>query len=82
MMNVNERILMEAIESRTRQDMREDDPSRYPDDYCDEKNEGEVIPLRPATLRASLKPDELALHQKLLEIARANSAVASETFFG
>ena len=82
MMNINERILMEPIESRTRQDMRVDDPSRYPDDYCDEQNKGGVVPLRPATCRASLKPDELALHQKLLEIAKANSAVASESYFG
>jgi hypothetical protein len=79
-MNINDRILMEAIESQTTQDLRDQD--RYPDDYCDEQAEPETIPLRPATLRASLKPDELALHQKLLEIAKANSVVPSDSYFG
>jgi hypothetical protein len=82
MMNVDERILMEAIESRTRQEMQGRDRAQYPDDYFDDRYENETIPLRPATSRVSLKPDELALHQKLLEIARASSPVPSESFFG
>jgi len=82
MMNVDERILMEAIEMRTRQEMRQRDRQKYPDDYFDERSESEVIPLRPPTPRVSLKPDELALHQQLLEIARTNAPAPAETFFG
>ena len=83
MMNINNRILIEALESRTRQDLREQERSRYLDDYYDDvPEESNSVPLRPPTCRASLQPDELALHEKLLEIARSNSPAPSESFFG
>ena len=80
MMNVDERILMEAIEVRTRQEMRQRDRQQYPDDYFD--RDEAAIPLRQPTPRVSLKPDELALHQQLLEMARAAAPIPSESFFG
>jgi hypothetical protein len=81
MMNVDERILMEAIEVRTRQEMRQRDRQQYPDDYfdCDEAG---TAPMRPPTPRVSLKPDELALHQQLLEMAKAAAPVPPDSFFG
>ena len=82
MMNVDERILMEAIETRTRQEMRDRERAQYPDDYMDDQYETQTVPLKPAISCVALKPDELALHQKLLEIARASSPVPSESFFG
>jgi len=82
MMNIDNRILMEAIESRARQELRDRERSQYPDDYWDADEQGETVPLNPATCRIMLQPDELALHQKLLEIAKANSPVPSESFFG
>lgn len=82
MMNVDERILMEAIEVRTRQEMRQRDLEQYPDDYFDERYEGDAIPPRPPTARVSLKPDELALHQQLLEMAKASAPAPSESYFG
>ena len=82
MMNIDERILMEAIESPTRRDLRELQHSQYPDDYFELADEPEEAPLRPASWRVSLKPDELALHQKLLEIAKANSPAPPEMFVG
>ncbi len=74
MMNIDNRILMEAIESRP----------QYPDDYCDIPCEpaAHPVPLRPEGIGASLQPDELALHEKLLEIAHARPAAPSESFFG
>ena len=82
MMNVDERILMEAIETRTRQEMRERDRSDYPDDYFDESYDNELTSSRPPTPRVSLKPDELALHQQLLEMAKTSPSTPSESFFG
>jgi hypothetical protein len=82
MMNVDNRILMEAIESRTRQEMRDRERSQYPDDYWDADEAVETVPLRPEACRITLQPDELALHQKLLEIAKADSPVPTESFFG
>ena len=80
MMNIDQRILMDAIEAQTRQDMDGQDASRYPDDYFLDMNER--VEPRPPTFSFSLKPDELALHQKLLEIAKANAPAPSESFFG
>ena len=82
MMNVDERILMEAIELRTRQEMRDRARAQYPDDYFDFEDRRESFPPRPPTYRASLKPDELALHEQLLEIARSGAHAPSESFFG
>ena len=82
MMNVDQRILMDAIETRTRQEMRQRDRENYPDDYFDDGYENDVPPLQPPVSRVSLKPDELALHQQLLEIARAHAPAPAETFFG
>jgi len=88
MMNVDERILMEAIEVRTRQEMRQRHREEYPDDYFDEGYDIDTMPLRtptptlPLTPRMLLKPDELALHQQLLEIAKSNAPAPSESFFG
>ena len=82
MMNIDNRILMEAIESPTRRELHDHERSQYPDDYWDSDDQGETLPLNPATCRITLQPDELALHQKLLEIAKANSPVPSESFFG
>jgi hypothetical protein len=82
MMNIESRILIEAIETRTRQEMRDRERSQYPDDYWDSDDQPETVPLHPGTGRITLQPDELALHQKLLEIAKADSPVASESFFG
>ena len=82
MMNVDERILMEAIETRTRQEMRQRDRAEYPDDYFDEHYDTDPTPSRPPALRVALKPDELALHQQLLEMAKTSPATPSESFFG
>ena len=82
MMNIDNRILMEAIETRTRQDLRDRERSQYPDDYWDCDEQPQTVPLRPPTCRINLQPDELALHQKLLEIARADSPAPTESFFG
>ena len=82
MMNVDNRILMEAIETRTRQEMLDHERSQYPDDYWDADEQPETVPLRPESFRITLQPAELALHQKLLEIAKADSPVPSESFFG
>ena len=81
MMNIDNRILMETIETQTRQDLSEQIRARYPDDYCDVPAE-ETTPLHPATACVSLQPDELALHEKLLEIAHTRPAAPSESFFG
>ena len=82
MININKRILIEALESRTPQDPRDHERSRYLDDYYDVQDEPNSVPLRPPTRHTSLQPDELALHEKLLEIAKANPPAPSESFFG
>jgi len=82
MMNIDNRILMEAIETRARQDLRDRERDQYPDDYWDRDQEPPTVPLRPPTCGVKLQPDELALHQKLLEIAKADSAAPTESFFG
>ncbi len=82
MMNIDNRILMEAIETRTRQELHDRERSQYPDDYWDVDDQPQTVPLLPPTCRVKLQPDELALHQKLLEIAKADSPVASDSFFG
>ncbi len=82
MMNIDSRILMEAIETRTRQELRDRERSQYPDDYWDADDQPQTVPLHPPTCCIKLQPDELALHQTLLEIAKADAPVPSDSFFG
>jgi hypothetical protein len=63
MMNIDDRILMEAIETRARHDLRERERSQYPDDYWDRDEQPQTVPLHPPTCRVKLQPDELALHE-------------------